>query len=161
MQSSLPGIISFLFSISGSSTDTCDRQKETARSRWWNRSPSEQSPPSQPSPLSQPSPPSPNLHLLHHLNLLHLLNLLHPSTFSTFYTSSTSATFSNSSTSATFSTTSTFFLSLLRTHHVQRCVVDVLQEDPVALGHSLCQAPRLPHKLPGNVGAAVHPQQHL
>lgn len=157
MQSSLPGIISFLFSISGSSTDTCDTQKEAA-----------------------PSGPAPNFQPLHHLNLLnnpsllHPLNHLHPLQTFTFFATSTFSSpstfpkrlqlFDLLTTSSTFYTTltdSTFFLGPLGTHHVQGRVVDVLQEDPVALGHSLRQAPWLPHKLPGNVGAAVHPQQHL
>lgn len=40
-------------------------------------------------------------------------------------------------------------------------MVNVLQQNPLAFGHSLRQRSGLPHKLPGNVSAAIHPQQHL
>lgn len=40
-------------------------------------------------------------------------------------------------------------------------MVDVLQQDPLAFRHSLRQRSWLPHKLPWDISAAVHPQQHL
>ncbi len=46
-------------------------------------------------------------------------------------------------------------------HHIQRCMVNVFQEDPLAFRYSLCQRSWLPHKLSWYVSAAVHSQQHL
>lgn len=43
------------------------------------------------------------------------------------------------------------------THHIQRRVVNVLQEDPLAFRYSLCQRSWLPHKLPWYVSTTVHP----
>lgn len=52
-------------------------------------------------------------------------------------------------------------LKLVWPYHIERCVINVFQQDPLAFSYSLCQCSWLPHKLPWYVGTAVHAQQHL
>ena len=47
------------------------------------------------------------------------------------------------------------------TYHIQGGVVNILQKDPESLGGGLSQDPRLPHKPPGDIRAAIRSQQHL
>lgn len=43
------------------------------------------------------------------------------------------------------------------THHIQRRMVNVFQEDPLAFRYSLRQCSWLPHKFPWYIGTTVHP----